>query len=458
MLLGACTPDSNKQILDIASTPVGEAGKAIQAKIQLHQDRVKVSPSDPTAIGELGIVYELHGFPDQALACYQIAAELDPAEGRWPYYQAILLAARFDMERALESVKRAVEIDPAYSPMWIMQGQILLDFGEHQAALNSFLRAAELGDDPYIYVGQAHAYLALGELEKALTALKGTGELASHPNIARLEATILVRTGQKERAEHILKSLPDRARRPRWSDPMAEFKSSFAVSNLSDRLAEATGLIRDKSLQSAYELLTQLKDEFPTNKHVLQMMSDVFELQGQVDQALAELSIAIAHHPNYYPLRTSAARILRTKGELDEALRHLNAAIEFEPQLDWAYTHKAQILMSQKKWMEASAVLDKAIDISPDDPDLYTHLGICLGFLNRWPEARVMFEVAITKNDLHVPSYINLARAQAILGWHDAASQSIQDAQDKGASDAQIESLKAQITQIEQMNIQIERR
>ena len=454
----SCTPGLSDQSLLLAEISVGEASRDIQEKIHAHQRKVRQNPLDPKSVGELGIVYELHGFPNQAIQAYQLASQLDPRESRWPYYQAILLAARFDIEDALRQIELAIQVNPSYTPMWINQGRMLLNIGDHEAALESFARAEEIGSDPYIFFGQAKTFLALGEYDKALATVRRAGELVSHPNITRLEATIHIRRGEVSRSEKLLGTLPDDSPDLLWSDPIAEYKSRFAVKNLSHHLADATALIRELEIESAFELLKQLKDEYPTNKHVLQMLSDVYEIQNRPSLALSELNLAIVHHPEYYPHRTAAARILRAQGKLEEALSHLDEAIEFEPHLVWAYTHKAQILMSQKKWLEASVVLESAIEVSPEDPDLYTHLGICLGFLNRWPESQHLFNIALTIDDSHIPTLINLARAQAILGDIDAASKTVEVARVNGASSEQITAIGTQISQIREMPISIEKR
>ena len=47
--------------------------------------RVELAPQSPAAWGEYGIVIRAYRQHAEADRCFQVAAELDPADGRWPY-------------------------------------------------------------------------------------------------------------------------------------------------------------------------------------------------------------------------------------------------------------------------------------------------------------------------------------------------------------------------------------
>ena len=458
LLSGGCWPSIEEQILELTQVDTSESSEAVQRQIQAQQERLALDRANPTIVGELGILYELHGFPEEAVRAYTLASQFDPTESRWPYYRAILLAARFNVTEALEPMNQAIELNPQYAPMWVTKGEMLMDIGNSAAALPLVQHAQTLSDDPYLAIVRARAHFELGEFQQALASIEESGDLKSHPDVVPLKASILIKQGNRSLAREILDSVQPSPRTLLLVDPIAEYKARFSVENLSSLLADATALIRDMQLDSAFELLGVLYKQYPTNKHVLQMLSDTYELSNQPRLALNTLNEAISVHPEFYSLRTAAARILRAQGDHDEALTHLDAAIKFEPQLVWAYSHKAQILMEQRQWLTASAVLDQAIAIEQDDPDLYTHLGICMGFLNRWPEARNLFLIAISIDSTHVPSYINLARAHTFLSEEDSALEAIRMASQLGASREQLESLELQRNQIKNMQISVEKR
>lgn len=453
LLLTSCADSLESRVVSLTSVVTDEADEKVQQRISEYQERVVRTPTDAEAVGELGVVYELHGFAEDALLAYELAAELEPDEFRWPYYHSILLAAKFDLERALEKIVDAIERNPEYAPAWFQKGKLLLDSSRYEEALKCFEYAARISDDPYAQLGQAHAHMGLNDPRAALESIERSGPLEQHVNVQRLRAAALIRMGKRNEGSRLLDGL-SAAAPIRWTDPIAEEKSKHAVDHIVVQLSRAVRLIRTRSYGPALLLLSELRDEYPTNKHVLHLLSSVYELRGEYYQALKILDEAMSYHPDFYVLRTAAAINLSAQGDRAGAMTQLDKAIEIDPKLHWAYSQKAQLLMEEKRWLQASHLLDQAIGLKKDDVDLYTYLGICLGFMDRWPEATNLFRVAISIDSTHVPAYINLARAETILNNEEAALAALDSAKLYGASDAMLASIEQQRAQIKRMRIQ----
>ena len=73
---------------------------AVRSEVIAADRAARAQPSSATAIGDLGIVCHASLLTAQALQLYAIAASLDGADRRWPYYQGLLLEERGDHERA----------------------------------------------------------------------------------------------------------------------------------------------------------------------------------------------------------------------------------------------------------------------------------------------------------------------------------------------------------------------
>ena len=448
----SCGERVDSRVATLTSVVTDQANIEVQERIKAYQKRVRDSPKDPIVVGNLGVVYELHGFSDEALLAYEYATDLDPISLKWPYYHAILLGARFDLEHAIDQVTIAIDRNPDYAPAWLQKGRFLLDASEHEEALMCFQHAESIGDDPYAVLGQALAYLGLNRPDDVLRAIDRIGSLRQHPNVRRLRANALIYLDRKEEANTILDGLitydPIL-----WDDPIAEEKNEHGVNHMSVQISQAVGFLRNESYESAVKILTELRSKYPTNRSVLHTLGSALELAGNKAEALDVLREGIHYHPDFYVLRTAVASLLMNSGQSDEALKHLDKAIEIDPRLHWAYSQKAQILMREKRWLEASRMLDLAIGIKNDDADLYAYLGISLGFLDRWPEAANLFRVAISINQDHIPAYINLARAETILNNEENALAAIENARSRGATEAMLASVEKQREQIRRMKI-----
>ena len=450
--LSSCADDLESRVLALTEVVTTEANENVQQRIAEYHELLRSNPMDANAVGNLGVIYEIHGFSKEALVAYELSSLLAPEEFRWSYYRAILLAARFNREEAIEVFDQAIEKRPDYGPVWIQKGKVLLDSGRYREALDNFKRAEQLTDDPYARLGQAFAKLELNEPEETLELLNQLGELASEVNVQRLRGTALVRLGKTDEGAKLLASLPQ-GERIGWDDPIAEEKWQHAVDHFNARLVKAVRFIRIQDYESALSVLADLRAESPQNKHVLHLLSSVYELRGDKSEALRILEEGISLYPNFYVFRTAAASFLSERGRIDEAERQLDIAIRIDPKLHWAYVQKARLLMEQKKWFEASHLLDQAIGIRNDDPDLYTYLGICMSFLDRWPEAANLFRVALSIDSRHVPSYVNLARAETILNNEEEAVRALAAAKSFGATPALLTSIERQRERIKQMRI-----
>ena len=451
-LIISCGETVDSRVVALTSVVTDQANIQVRERIEEYQRRVSENPKDPIAVGNLGVVYELHGFSEEALIAYDYATTLDPNTLKWPYYHAILLAARFDLEYALDRITLAIDRNPEYAPAWFQKGRFLLDASKYEEALACFQHAETISDDPYAVLGQAHAYFGLDRPDEVIQAIERLDSLHQHPNVRRLRANALVRLGETEEASKLLEGLA--TYKPiLWKDPIAEEKDEHGVNHMSVRLAQVAGLLRNESYDAAIQLLTELRGRYQTNRSVLHALGAAHELAGNTTLARSIFEEGIHHHPDFYVLRTAMASLLMNLGQHDEALRHIDQAIEIDPKLHYAYSQKAQVLMRKRQWLEASHMLDLAIEIKNDNADLYTYLGICMGFLDRWPEASNLFRVAITVNQNHIPAYINLARAETILNDEESALEALENARSLGASDAMLASVERQRDQIHRMKI-----
>lgn len=88
------------------------------------------------------------------------------------YLMGMTSAERSNLPLAIQSLQRAVELDPGYFQARLALANAWLDSRNANAALAEFQKCRELGIDPEVDVGLARSHLALGAFEETQRELK----------------------------------------------------------------------------------------------------------------------------------------------------------------------------------------------------------------------------------------------------------------------------------------------
>lgn len=110
----------------------------------------------------LGAEYQRAGRMDEALATFEQAARVAPNEPLPKTQYAEALAARGEVDRAMELAREALELNPRFHPAANLLGLLFQRKGEFAAALACFEEAARLAPDNAVYLnnlGVVHAHL-----------------------------------------------------------------------------------------------------------------------------------------------------------------------------------------------------------------------------------------------------------------------------------------------------------
>src|SRR5207302_8329404 len=182
-----------------------------------------VEPQSAAAWGEYGIVLRAYRQHAEADRCFQVAADLDPADGRWPYLLGTHLADA-DPGAAVGWLERAARGTVSADARETVQARLaetLLAVGRPADAL------AALGPDPAasgprIRLAAARAAAAAGGDRAAAEVL---GFLGDYPPAARqallLRSEICRRQGRTSYADYLAEraaGAPDGI----WPDPLAD--------------------------------------------------------------------------------------------------------------------------------------------------------------------------------------------------------------------------------------------
>jgi len=121
----------------------------------------------PDAYLERGNAHRVLGEPDEALADYQAATDLNPSLAAAHNGIAMIYIERHDPRHGLEHLNKALSLQPSVEAYY-ERGQILESQGKHQKAIEDYNRAiAEKTDSPYMYRARALAKINAGDVEGA---------------------------------------------------------------------------------------------------------------------------------------------------------------------------------------------------------------------------------------------------------------------------------------------------
>ena len=113
--------------------------------IRKYWELAQQNLEDSQRHGELGVVYELHGFMNVAIDEYAAAIELDPTNPIWHYYRALVVANQVNLKTGLATMEKVLELDDLYTAAWLWRGTWFLDLARTSEAKRAFARARDLG-------------------------------------------------------------------------------------------------------------------------------------------------------------------------------------------------------------------------------------------------------------------------------------------------------------------------
>jgi tetratricopeptide (TPR) repeat protein len=323
------------------------AEREVQMDVYMAAHLIELAPQSAARWGEYGIVLRAYRQHPEADQCFRVAADLDPADGRWPYLIGTHLADT-DPAAAVEWLQRAARgtvPEEARETVQARLAETLLAAGRPADALTA-LGPDPAESSPRIRLAAARAAAAAGDDRAAAEFL---GNLADHPATARqallLRSEICRRQGRTSYANYLATRAAD-APNVSWPDPLADPVRSRDRS-LGGRLDEAARLLRAGDPVAAERLLRPLTaGPRATDPQAFVGLAEAREAQGDGIGALKALARAVQLDPKNLAANYRIGLLHFYKGEqLWTAGQADDARAEFREAVTW---------------------LDKALAINPD--------------------------------------------------------------------------------------------
>ena len=359
----------------------------VAEKLRKLQHESKNNPGSAEAWGKLGMTLDVHGFNEQAILCYQKAADYDPNSFRWQYFWAIALKEHGAPE-ALERFEAASKLNPAYVPFHIRYARALFDAGRLEQSKSAFRTA--IGLDPKsaeAYTGLAQIAMQQKQDQAALQFAKEA--VAMNPDYT--EAYKLM--------EILYRRLNDA---DKVSEMLSKTKALPGTSGFVDPIYAT--LVAEG--ESAFWYRTRGRTYLDSGLYVLAVreFKKALELQPDADA--------------YDNMGTALQRI----GKPDEALFYHRKAAEMNP--DHLKFYNLGIAYGKlNRLPDAINAFKRSLQLKSDQPEAHYNLGVAYFKLEQWNEAAVSLNTAIAADSGHANAHFALAMVHLARGERNQAER-----------------------------------
>ncbi len=266
-----------------------------------------------------------------------------------------------DMTAAIRDVQNAQQLEPGNKSLALKEAQLLFDQQDYPAAIEK--TTAILETDPAntdARIIKARALAKQGKFEQALATLESS--IKSQPDNAHLAVESLKIRKDFEGPEAVLPELIRLAE--------ANTEDPEVLTLLTDWLIQTNRL--EKAAQTAQTILRIL----PREAKVHLMLGRLQRKNGQLDQAIAHLSDAIAYDPNMVEAYIELGKTYQERRDLEEAIRAFQKGTEVAPKDPRPYYHAGMALKECKDYSGAEAMLKQAKHYAPGDGNIIRQLGM----------------------------------------------------------------------------------
>ena len=415
LLAAGCGEATASTVAAPVAVDTSQADASVAEQLLRLLATARAAPMSAPMRGRLAMAYEVNGFPDAALATYVQAQALAPDDFSYPYFAALLLARKGDVDAALVSLDEALAIDPEYVPAWLWRGAWLLDEGRLDDAESVYRRADQLGAGSPAAAGLAQVALHRGEPQRAAALLEPANAALRHPHLYRMLGRAYRQLGREEDAR--IAFARGRPATPlAWRDPMQNKKVAHII-GFRGQLAHAQKLLRSEQNQEALKMLEPWQRLHGEDAALLGSLGWAYMNMGDLERALDVMRRGVERHPEDRHFHFNLARLHRRTGDLQAAEQHLAHALRLSPADTAAFEELGRLRMEQDRPDGALAAFASAIEHGARNAaQLAQASGLIEGARGRWTQSIAHFQDAAERDPSLTTAYLHLARSLAEAG------------------------------------------
>ncbi|HXX21574.1 MAG TPA: tetratricopeptide repeat protein [Terriglobia bacterium] len=359
---------------------------------------LKLKPQDDVARRERGFCMIRSTSVDKGLVDLRWYAEKHPNDARGMYELAIAETVR-EPEKALETLNRAVTLDPKFSAARYARGVLYYRMGKTDqsiADLEEVLKKTP--DDLRSLDALGQDYMRIGKLPEAAEAFAHALKIdPKDPKVLNNYGRVLFRLNRTAEAEKVMadfRALGPQETRPRPNAGLFDFlnlspEQQYAkymdnlrktmVTNPDDptlRVQLGKTLLRQGKTEEAIAALRSVLKLNPSLELLATCGKALIEFE-QYAPAREFLEPVLAANPGDTNLRLDLAIADFHSGSAEEALKVLDATPLEQRRGDY-FLLLAEILDAMQKPQEAAAAFKRGFDAAPTRPDLYLEAALFL--------------------------------------------------------------------------------
>jgi choline-sulfatase len=305
-----------------------------------------------------------------------------------------------EYEEALANLDIMLERDPENLAALSLKGNVYTAMGDYDRAEQTYRRCLEI--DPAnsdVVVGLCRLESLRGHYEQVIElAQVGRGTRSPFGIFDAIEARALAALGRDDEAEALLASAL--AEKPDDADILSAY---------AERLIEQG---KDAEAEAA---LTRAVEKSPFHQRARRLLGDLLKSSGRPQDAIEVYQQMLRIQPDDADTHFAIGSIL-LDSDPSAALPYLEEACRLAPSRVFFLTSLGIAYLKDGRMNEAEAALRRAIALAPDDPSIRNNLGIVLVQTRRFEDAIRELQALLERNPKFTPARNNLAIALADSG------------------------------------------
>jgi len=374
-----------------------------------------------------GACYQGLGDLDSAVKSFMRAIEINSDYSKAHYNLAGTLFELGRLDESIKSYELSLSIDPNYAEAHNNLGNVFRELGQFEDALNCYKKAIKL-DQNYVeaFFSASISLQSLGRyedmveyLERVLVLKSNFSEGYNNLGIAFKEIGLYSKAiSAYQKALEIkpdyfeaLNNLGNAYKNNNELEKAIEsYQKALSISpdyptlhnNLGNALKEFGEV--ERAIQ-CFRQAIEINPEFPDSHNNL---GDAFRELNQFDDAVESYEKAINLDPNYFEAFNNLGTAFKDLDKLDEAVSSYEKALKINPAFSDSYNNLGNVLKKLGKLDEALECYEMGISVNPNDVDIHNNIGRLFSKLKRMDEALQSYNTALKINPLHAETYKNL--------------------------------------------------